>query len=88
MIDTAAKRGSALQIGRPWRMTTPLPDGTVDAFDRAHLAFSYHIEQEAIGVPRCGWAVSASSRIFSVPGQPSVFQVGPGSVVFGFRRCP
>lgn len=36
-IDSAAKRAAALGMGRPG-IVLPIPDGTIDAADRAHLA--------------------------------------------------
>ena len=88
MTDTAGKRSAALQVGRPWRMTLPEPDGSIDAYNRAHLAFSYWIEFISIGTPRCGWSVPAADRVFLVPVNAAVFQVGPSDPVFEFARCP
>ena len=88
MTDTADKRSAALQVGRPWRMTLPEPDGNIDAFNRSHLAFSYWIEFVSIGTPRCGWSVPASDRVFFVPPNAAVFQIGPADRLFEFQRCP
>lgn len=40
-LDTALKRGSALNITSPWRGILPLPDGTVGQPDRQVVAFLY-----------------------------------------------
>lgn len=88
MTDTADKRSAALQVGRPWRMTLPEPDGSIDAFNRSHLAFSYYIEFISIGVPRCGWLTYPADRIFLIPPNTAVFQPGPADTVFEFARCP
>lgn len=39
--DTANKRHSAMELGESWRGVLPLPDGTVDAADRATLLDLY-----------------------------------------------
>ena len=40
-IDTAAKRGSAINPGCPWRSHLPIPDGTIGQGDRQAVAFWY-----------------------------------------------
>lgn len=40
-VDTAAKRLSALHLGSPWRLTLPLPDGTIGQADRQTLTYLY-----------------------------------------------
>lgn len=40
-IDTAAKRGSAINPGSPWRSHLPFPDGTIGQGDRQAVAFWY-----------------------------------------------
>lgn len=40
-IDTATKRASALGVGQPPGVILPVPDGTIDAADRAQLAGGY-----------------------------------------------
>jgi hypothetical protein len=41
MTDTAAKRAAALGMGLPPGVVLPVPDGTIDAADRAQLAGVY-----------------------------------------------
>lgn len=41
MIDTAAKRSSALDHEEVWQAGIPLPDGAVSHGDRRHLLHSY-----------------------------------------------
>lgn len=40
-IDTATKRASAIGVGQPPGVILPVPDGTIDASDRAQLAGGY-----------------------------------------------
>lgn len=40
-IDTTEKRASGLQVGQQPGVTLPVPDGTIDAGDRKHLAGLY-----------------------------------------------
>jgi hypothetical protein len=40
-LDTAAKRGSGIAVGSPWRARLPLPDGTVAQGDRQAVALMY-----------------------------------------------
>jgi len=40
-LDTREKRASALGVALAFRLALPLPDGTVDATDRPHLAGAY-----------------------------------------------
>lgn len=40
-IDTALKRGSALNVSSPWRSILPLPDGAVTQPDRQVVPFMY-----------------------------------------------
>ena len=40
-VDTAAKRGSAINPGSPWRSHLPFPDGTIGQGDRQAVAFWY-----------------------------------------------
>lgn len=40
-LDTALKRGSAINVGSPWRAFLPLPDGTIAAADRQVIPFVY-----------------------------------------------
>lgn len=88
MTDTADKRAAAVQVGRPFRMTLPVPDGSIDVGNRAHLAYSYYIEFISIGTPRCGWSVWPADRVFLVPPAAAVFEIGPADSLFEFRRCP
>ena len=41
MIDTAAKRFSAINVSCPWRGVSVLPDGTIGQGDRQAAAFLY-----------------------------------------------
>lgn len=41
MADTANKRASAAQLGRPWVWVLFTPDGGLDAGDRAHALHLY-----------------------------------------------
>jgi hypothetical protein len=38
-LDTAAKRFSIMHLSCPWRMTLPLPDGTLASEDRQQLIY-------------------------------------------------
>jgi hypothetical protein len=40
-IDTRSKRASSVNVALPFRLTMPLPDGTIGAGDRQHMSFSY-----------------------------------------------
>lgn len=40
-IDTATKRGSAININSPWRGLWPIPDSTIDQGDRQMVAYMY-----------------------------------------------
>ena len=40
-MTTVTKRQSAMNPACPWRMSLPIPDGTIAAGDRAHTAFMY-----------------------------------------------
>lgn len=42
-VDTKAKRKAVIQLGKPWTVVLPDPDGTIDAADRALLAHVYPI---------------------------------------------
>lgn len=42
-IDTAAKRLAVMDMDDPGKSTGPLPDGSFDAADRAHLVWLYYI---------------------------------------------
>lgn len=41
-VDTRNKRASMMSFGRPFITRIPLPDGTIDAADRAMLLHLYH----------------------------------------------
>ncbi len=38
-LDTQSKRLSAISISAPWRVSLPIPDGTVSQGDRQHFMF-------------------------------------------------
>ena len=40
-LDSRAKRASSVQILKPYDMAPPLPDGSIDAGDRQHIAKTY-----------------------------------------------
>jgi hypothetical protein len=40
-LDTTSKRASAVQLMKPWTISPPLPDGTIDQGDRQHIAATY-----------------------------------------------
>jgi hypothetical protein len=40
-VDTALKRGSALNLSQPWRGILPLPDGAVTQPDRQVVPYMY-----------------------------------------------
>lgn len=40
-IDTAVKRGSAIDVSMPWRPFLPLPDGAINQGDRQAVPFMY-----------------------------------------------
>jgi hypothetical protein len=40
-IDTEAKRLSVIDVGSPWRVSFPIPDGTIAAADRTVIAKLY-----------------------------------------------
>ena len=40
-MDTANKRASAIMVSLPFRGILPLPDASVDAWDRPTVAFMY-----------------------------------------------
>lgn len=40
-LDTRKKRASSVRLGLAWLLAPPLPDGTLDAGDRQHQAWSY-----------------------------------------------
>ncbi len=76
---TAPYRAAALQYGRSFRITLPVPDGTTTVIERAHGCFSYVPKYipESIGTPRCGWSVTGyQSRVWHVSQNPVVFQFG------------
>lgn len=87
-INTEPKRAAALQFGRPFRITLPPPDGVSTPLERAHGVSCYYVEPSPFGVPRCGWTVAATDRIFWIPSSLSVIQVSANDDVFSFRSCP
>jgi hypothetical protein len=41
-LDSRNKRASAINVGMPWRMILPIPDGNVaNEADRKHTAYQY-----------------------------------------------
>lgn len=40
-LDTVSKRASSVQLRKPWAISPPLPDGTIDQGDRQHIALTY-----------------------------------------------
>lgn len=52
-LDTAAKRGSSIHVGCPWRSILPFPDATIDQGDRQATAYDYS------GIAASGGAVAA-----------------------------
>lgn len=40
-LDLRSKRASSVQIMAPYVLAPPAPDGTIDAGDRQHIAWSY-----------------------------------------------
>lgn len=48
MTDTATERAAAIQIGLPPGVVLPVPDGTIDSADRAHLAGAYGMAFAAV----------------------------------------
>jgi hypothetical protein len=48
-IDTATKRKSAINAGLPSLALMPVPDGSIGALDRRHLADLYSLVSQSIG---------------------------------------
>lgn len=65
MTITAEKRAAALQFGRPFRMTLPIPGSFSTPLSRAHVATCYYLDEVTIGIPRCGWVASRIDRVFA-----------------------
>ena len=63
MTITAQKRAAALQFGRPFRITLPIPASFSTPLSRAHVATCYYAV--TIGIPRCGWFASRIDRVFA-----------------------
>jgi len=88
-MNTPAHRAAALQFGRPFRVTLPIPDGASSQLKRAHGVFSYWIETTSVmGIPRCGWSVSPVNRYWyalSVRGR--VWDSGRNDVVIRAGAC-
>lgn len=65
-MDTANKRASAILIGLPFRGMLPIPDASIDAGDRAQVAFMYRglldegVEPEPGGASE--WLITARRR--------------------------
>lgn len=78
---------SALQFGRPFRITLPEADGTIDAGDLAHLVFAYYIAPQAIGEARCGWTADAEARVWGSGRYGRVWFVSASETVFTGRPC-
>jgi len=69
MID-AAHRAAALQYGRPFRVTLPVPAAGSSAIERAHGVFCYALAAAPVimGTPRCGWIAGRRRFHWSVSG--------------------
>lgn len=59
-VDTAAKRYSLVGLAAPVPSLLPIPDGTVEAADRAHLLWLY--SGIALGTPTVAVAVAGTVR--------------------------
>lgn len=59
MIDTAAKRFMAMDLGSPVPVTMPIPDGTIDAADRLWLMDLYGFGEVVPAGPSVGIRVLA-----------------------------
>lgn len=71
-IDTANKRASAILPLLPFRGKLPFPDGTIDAADRAQLAFMYAGFGSAPVVPTGVPAIYCEPQLVSLYAAPSV----------------
>lgn len=80
-IDTAAKRLATLDYGNVWTEAVPLPDGTVDEYDRSHLLWSYFIVSILLPTPSSRVYIAAvESRLLAIGAETRV------SVVDGETR--
>ena len=46
-LDTTSKRRSSVQVLASYNLAPPLPDGTLDAGDRQHIAWTYALAAAA-----------------------------------------
>lgn len=80
-VDTAAKRKRALDAGMGWG--TPLPDGTLEAVDRAHLLGLYHAAELIVGpyrvVKATTFAPGAARAATFAPGAVRATTFAPGA---------
>lgn len=84
-IDTRDKRDSAIHVGLPWRMRLPVPDGSIAAADRMHVALLYRGFAAAAETPLtkyCICAVGVRSAGVVAAGVREV-----GVIVVGVRRA-
>ena len=78
---------AALQLGKPFRVTLPAADGTIDSADRAHLVFAYYVAPQEIGEARCGWVAGFEDMVWLRRWQGRVWFVGASDRVFTGRPC-
>ena len=63
-VDTPTKRASALNVRTRCRRFLPVPDGTIDVADRAHLAAVYY--EVAVAVTPSysgGWIAETRQKV-------------------------
>lgn len=61
-VDTKTKRLAIMNLGRGTPLTLPVPDNSIDAFDRGHLAWLY-TGQTALEIGSLIGAVTVTARL-------------------------
>lgn len=65
-LDTANKRGAAINVGPIPNVVLPIPDGSIDAEDRAQLASAYAVESAPTQIVRVALSMTGRSVSLSL----------------------
>ena len=89
MTITAEKRSAALQFGRPFRITLPIPGSFSTPLSRAHVATCYYLDEVTIGIPRCGWVARRMRNGFVATRAERIWMSSGRRVsIFDVESCP
>lgn len=74
-VDSATKRGSSIQVGKPFVTTLPFPNSSINGEDRAHGSSAYSGFYGSVEVPGSG----QSTSLAGARGTPLPATVGSGN---------